>query len=124
MTYNSSDILIMGNFSFSSYEHFLSSFGRYYIVSILFIYAYVPIAFLGLVLNILSIFILNSSKKKFINQLYSYLRLIVFISILMNFLEIIFAIFRNRRFIMVGNNSSYQTIEAYLILPIYNTLIY
>jgi hypothetical protein len=108
------------NTSFENMTTLYASVGYTETLSILYLSIFIVCAVIGCALNTLTFSVLQIEKAA--TSVYVYLKLITLISLLLNVLQILFALVQGRYYLSVGNSYTAQAYISYCYKPLINTL--
>jgi hypothetical protein len=104
---------------YTSKEFWMNKFGYTLLTNSLYLYIITPISIIGMVLNLLSLYIL--CKKKFLkNQLYTYLRVYTLNSLMINSLESLFFLRHSFDYFEISSSIITSYFTSYIYFPLIN----
>jgi hypothetical protein len=116
------------NTTCESFDSALEHLGSYFFIDILYMSLFVPVSCLGLILNLINLYIFffhNKHKNDFKIQLYDYIRIYTITSILLNVLELVFVFSQCFRLLeRISNTYVMQLYATFIYSPIHSTLTF
>jgi hypothetical protein len=112
------------NHTFDSQVQLYAFFGYTNTIQILFLVVYLPVAMCGFCLNTISYRLFIKCKKDCgASLLFVYLKLTTFVSLILNFLEILFGLLFYSK-LKMSNSYFTQALICYFLKPVHNLLIF
>jgi hypothetical protein len=105
------------NLTFLNMDALLTDQGFSYELSLLYITLFLTAAFIGIVMNSVSLHVLFAAEKFKITPLYIYLRVTTLSSLILNIYEFMFAFTISRQFVSFSNSHVSQWLICYVLAP-------